>query len=169
MEKLAGLLSRERVLLELLLFKLVSLRQLLLAGEVRFLGWASEEVDRATIKVREVELMRMLASEEVAENLPLDRSQVTLRLIAEQAPEPWRTILTEHRQALLGLAGELEDAASAARRLAANGGVTVTATLDRLTGGHAPAAARPTVGAAVYGPGAQWEPTRIDARFTQTL
>src|ERR1700709_310769 len=116
MEKLAGLLSRERVLLELLLFKLVSLRQLLLAGEVRFLGWASEEVDRATTKVREIELRRVVATEERAPAA----AQVPLRRLPERSPEPWQTIFSEHRQALLGLAGELEEAASAARRLAAN-------------------------------------------------
>jgi len=41
-EELARLLSRERLLLELLLFKLVTLRQMLASGEVRFLAWASD-------------------------------------------------------------------------------------------------------------------------------
>jgi hypothetical protein len=168
MEKLAGLLSRERVLLELLLFKLVALRQLLLAGEVRFLGWASEEVDRATTKVREIELRRVLATEDLAESAGSNTS-LTLRDLAETAPEPWRTILSEHRSALLGLAAELEVAATAARRLAANGGVAVTSTLDRLTGGAAPAAAPRPVGAATYGPAARWEPAAVDARFSQRL
>src|SRR6185437_3976576 len=51
-EELARLLSRERLLLELLLFKLVTLRQLLASGEVRFLAWASDEMERAIDKVR---------------------------------------------------------------------------------------------------------------------
>lgn len=52
MEKLATLLGRERLLLELLTFKLVELRQLLAAGETRFLDWAAEEVDRALTGMR---------------------------------------------------------------------------------------------------------------------
>ena len=41
MEELARLLSVERRLLELLLFKLVEGRHLLAAGEARFLGYAA--------------------------------------------------------------------------------------------------------------------------------
>src|ERR1700759_245167 len=102
MEELAALLNRERMLLELLLFKLVSLRQLLLANEVRFLPWAAEEGDRATAKVREAELRRSLAVEGLSVSLhdgagqePASAvtapSQVTLRTLTESAPEPWRT------------------------------------------------------------------------------
>src|SRR3954452_3036011 len=65
-EELARLLSRERLLLELLLFKLVTLRQLLASGEVRFLSWASDEIERAIEKVRKAELARALAVSELA-------------------------------------------------------------------------------------------------------
>jgi hypothetical protein len=185
MEELAGLLNRERLLLELLLFKLVALRQLLIAGEVRFLPWASEEVDRATEKVREAELRRSVAVEGVvvaaAGNQPghvlgsTSPSAVTLRTLAESAAEPWRTIFTEHRRALLELASDLEDAVSATRRLAATAGAAVSATLDRLTG-SVPSGdtalpgspARPAT-AATYGPSAKWEPATAEARFTRTL
>jgi hypothetical protein len=181
MEELAGLLNRERMLLELLLFKLVSLRQLLLAGEVRFLPWAAEEVDRATTKVREAELRRSLAVEGLSVSLRDDAgrertnplatpSQVTLRTLAESAPEPWRTIFSEHRKAFLQVAADLEDAISATRRLALSGGAAISATLDRLTGavaGTAPAQRQPL--ASTYGPGARWEPPTAEARFSRTL
>lgn len=136
MEELAGLLSRERLLLELLLFKLVTLRQLLNAGEVRFLPWASEEVDRSTVKVREAELYRSLAAEALAPELQAAKSTagITLRTIAESSPEPWRTIFAEHRCALLELARDIEDARAASQRLAGAGAAAVTAILDRLTG-----------------------------------
>jgi hypothetical protein len=174
MEKLAGLLNRERMLLELLLFKLVSLRQLLVAGQVRFLPWAAEEVDRATAKVREIELRRTLAVDELQESFGSPSAPVTLRLLAENAPEPWRTIFAEHHKALFELAADLEEAAGAARRLASTGGASVTATLDRLTGAPEPAGRTPVgagaYGAAgTYGPGAQWEPAIPAARFTGTL
>lgn len=174
MEKLAGLLNRERVLLELLLFKLVSLRQLLIAGQVRFLPWAAEEVERATTKVREIELRRTIAVDEVNEAIGSAAEPVTLRLLAENAPEPWRTIFAEHHKALFDLAADLEEAAGAARRLAATGGASVTATLDRLTGSPEPSrgvpvAAGATYAPATYGPGARWEPAAAEARFTGTL
>ncbi|HSP36122.1 MAG TPA: hypothetical protein VLR26_00020 [Frankiaceae bacterium] len=172
MEELAGLLNRERLLLELLLFKLVSLRQLLLAGEVRFLPWAAKEVDRATTKVREAELRRALT----VEGLSISRQQetdaelkssvtapapMTLRTLAESAPEPWRTIFAEHRAAFLELAAALEDAISATRRLAISGGAAIGTTLDRLSGA-VPAQAGPSAGrsptASTHGPRDRCEP-----------
>ena len=54
MENLATLLQRERLLLELLVFKIKELRHLLLEGDARFLGWASEEVERAVEAFKEV-------------------------------------------------------------------------------------------------------------------
>jgi hypothetical protein len=170
MEELAGLLSRERMLLELLLFKLVSLRQLLVANEVRFLPWAAEEVDRATSKVREAELRRSLCVEEMAVSRAVGEGPVTLRVLADTAPEPWRTIFGEHRRAFLELATDLEAAVAATRRLARTGGDAVSATLDRLSGTVAePGRARATAGAGTYGPGAQWEPATAGPRFIQTL
>jgi hypothetical protein len=139
MEELAGLLNRERMLLELLLFKLVSLRQLLLASEVRFLPWAAEEVDRATAKVREAGLRRSLAVEDLSVRLGAEAaasiptpSPVRLDTLAESAPEPWRTIFAEHRHAFLELAARLEEAISATQRLARSGDAAVSATLDCL-------------------------------------
>src|SRR3954462_5245695 len=175
MEKLAGLLNRERVLLELLLFKLVSLRQLLVAGQVRFLPWAAEEVDRATTKVREIELRRTLAGEQLDESFGSPADPITLRVLAEQSPEPWRTIFAEHHKALFELASDLEEAAGAARRLAGAGGAAVTAPLAGLPGAPEPTS-RPPVGAGAtygsattYGPGARWDPAAPEARFTGTL
>jgi hypothetical protein len=193
MEDLAGLLSRERLLLELLLFKLVTLRQLLTAGEVRFLPWASEEVDRATAKVREAELSRSVAVDVLAaQQRALDpTTAVTLRSLADASPEPWRTIFAEHRRAFLELARDIEEALAAAKRLASVGGAAVTSTLDRLTGsapsnGHVAQTASDaaTDPAARYGaaaprqagapwaaddPRAAWAAAGNGARFTRTL
>jgi prephenate dehydrogenase len=181
MEELAALLNRERMLLELLLFKLVALRQLLLAGEVRFLPWAAEEVDRATTKVREAELRRSLAVEGLSLSLRDEAgdgrvsslsapSQVTLRTLAESAPEPWRTIFSAHRKSFLQLASDLEEAITTTRRLAVSGGAAIGATLDRLTGAVSSSTPAPrSPAASTYGPGARWEPTTAEPRFTRTL
>jgi hypothetical protein len=193
MEELAGLLSRERLLLELLLFKLVTLRQLLTAGEVRFLPWASEEVDRATAKVAEAELNRSAAVEVLAaeQRISDPTARTTLRTLADSAPEPWRTILAEHRRAFLELARDIEEALAASKRLAGAGGAAVTATLDRLTGsapsnGHVAQATADTATdpAARYGAAAPrqagapwaaddaraaWASAGDGARFSRTL
>jgi hypothetical protein len=166
MEKLAGLLGRERVLLELLLFKLVSLRQLLISGEVRFLMWASEEVDRAIEKVHEAESERSAQVEKLSGEWA---GPLTLRALAETSPEPWRTIFAEHRRVYLELTSDLEVAVTAARRVAATGGAAVTATLDRLAGADSGAVPRQSAASATYGPGARWEPVAVGPRFIQTL
>jgi hypothetical protein len=58
-EALVELLGKERLLLELLAYRLVELRSLLVttgAPDGRFLGWAAEEVEDATAAVRTAEL-----------------------------------------------------------------------------------------------------------------
>ena len=57
MDELATVLRRERWLLSVLLFRLTEMRHLLAANDSRFLGWASTEVEEATTRVREAELM----------------------------------------------------------------------------------------------------------------
>src|SRR5205814_9128726 len=66
MDELARLLSHERRLLELLLFKLVEGRHLLAAGEGRFLPYAATEVERAMERVQEAELRRSLLIHQLA-------------------------------------------------------------------------------------------------------
>jgi hypothetical protein len=165
-EELARLLSRERLLLELLLFKLVTLRQLLGAGEARFLNWGSEELERATDKVRKAELARALAVSDLAAASSRDEASCSLSALAESAPEPWRSIFSDHKQGFARLSAEIADALAATRRLAASGSAGVTAMLERLAG---PAPEPQFAGAATYGPGAQWETAAPAPRWSQTL
>jgi hypothetical protein len=165
-EELARLLSRERLLLELLLFKLVSLRHLVAAGEVRFLNWGSDELERAIDKLRKAELARALAVSELASVTGRSEDDCTLTRLAETAPEPWRSIFADHRQGFGRLTAEITDSLAATRRLAATGSSAVTAMLDRLAG---PAPEPQFAGASTYGPGAQWEPTASKPRWSQTL
>jgi hypothetical protein len=165
-EELARLLSRERLLLELLLFKLVSLRQLLASGEVRFIGWASDEVERAIEKVRKAELARALAVSELAASTGRSDVEFTLARLVESAPEPWASIFADHRQGFGRLSAEINEALAATRRLANSGSAAVSEMLDRLSGG----VAEPQfAGAATYGPGAQWDVAAPSARWSTRL
>ena len=127
MQALAQLLTRERVLVELLVFKLVELRQLLLAGETRFLPWASEEVDRATQAVRGVELERALLVTELgaARGLP----EPSLTALLDDAPDPWRGLLQSDHEALRRSAGEVVDLLAVTRRLADAGARSIAESL----------------------------------------
>jgi hypothetical protein len=116
MEALAKLLGRERLLVELLVFKLVEMRQLLLAGETRFLDWASEEVERATSAVRVTEVERALLLSGLAESRGLVEPSLS-ELIAD-CPEPWRTLLDDDHRALRSSAAEVADLLQSTRRLA---------------------------------------------------
>ena len=165
-EELARLLSRERLLLELLLFKLVTLRQLLTGGEARFLNWASDELERAIDKVRKAELARALAVSELAAATGRDELDCSLPALAENSPEPWRSIFSDHKQGFARLSAEITDALSATRRLAASGSAAVTAMLERLAG---PAPEPQFAGASTYGPGARWDATAPAPRWSQTL
>jgi hypothetical protein len=116
MEALVTLLTRERLLVELLVFKLVSLRQLLLAGETRFLPWASEEVDRATTSVRDAELERAVLVLSLGAERGLD--EPTLTDLVGDAPDPWRGLLEQCQGELRGHAREVQELLQVTRRLA---------------------------------------------------
>ncbi len=86
MEALTSLLTRERLLAELVVFKLLELRGLLQAGEARFLGWAAEEVERATTSLREAELQRAALVADLAEQRGLPGPDVPLSALLSDTP-----------------------------------------------------------------------------------
>ena len=129
MEKLARLLSVERRLLELLLFELVEGRHLLAAGEVRFLPYAADEVDRAMVGVQEVELLRSMAVADLARDLDVPEEKLTLSSLSHDSMEPYRTLFADHLMSLHELAAEIEDVTRQNRRLA---GPWVFSVLTRL-------------------------------------
>lgn len=116
MDELADILGRERLLLELLVYRLVELRQLLVAGEGRFLNWAADEVSRTLRTLRQCEMRRaiLVSSYTEVHSLP---DEIDLATLAELADEPWRTILTEHGDELRALAREADEHCAAIRRL----------------------------------------------------
>lgn len=166
MQELADVLGRERLLTELMLFKVVTLRQLLLAGEVRFLSWAAEEVQRTESRLRAIELQRSLEVSRVVEELDLAPETVTLDVLVRAADEPWRSVLAEHRRQLVVLHAELMDAARAVRRLAHEGSDAVAALMERLddVGGHGMSTSD---GATTYDAHAEWsQPQRAGAGWS---
>jgi len=141
MEALVAHLTRERVLVELLVFKLVTLRQLLLAGETRFLPWASEEVERATEIVRGAEVERAV----ITAGLGADRGllDTSLSELVADAPDPWRGLLEEAHTAMRQHAQEIQDLLQMTRRLAEVG----VRSLSEAMGSPQPEPAGPTYGA----------------------
>lgn len=138
MDNLALLLQRERLLLELLVFKIIVLRHLLADGDVRFLGWAAEEVERAVEAVRLAELERAIVLEESARGVvPAQQrgadveTDLLERLIAA-APEPWQSILGQHRDALDSLSHEVADGLVVVRRLSEAGSDAIAALFSQL-------------------------------------
>lgn len=164
MDALAALLTRERLLLELVVFKLVELRQLLLAGETRFLGWAGEEVERAAAAVRATELERSVLVAGLADDRALAPDALTLPALVDGAPEPWRTLLAESQASLRASAAEVSDLLAATRRLAEAGSRSLAETLRRLDGAPVPEPAATT-----YGPGARWDTPAPAPRVAQRL
>lgn len=145
MEALARLLTRERLLVELLVFKLVEMRQLLLAGETRFLGWASEEVERATSAVRTTEVERAVLVHSLGEQRGI--GEPTLRELIEDAPEPWRNLLAADFEALSASAREVSELITVTRRLAEAGSRSIADSLGTVP-------SRGYAAAGVYGPAA---------------
>ncbi|MDX6207907.1 MAG: hypothetical protein QOE24_298 [Frankiales bacterium] len=133
-ELLVDLLGRERTLLDVLVYRLVELRALLVSGEGRFLAWAAEEVEDATAAVRAAELNRALLVAQMAQADGLLEETLTLAALVETAEPPWRALLEDHRTALTRLAAEVDDHASAVRRLARTTTDSVAALLAQVGG-----------------------------------
>lgn len=131
MEKVAALLTRERLLAELVVFKLLEMRQLLLAGEARFLPWAAEEVERATAALRAAELERAVLVAHVAAELGLPDLEPPLSALTERFDEPWRTVVVEAADGLRAAVREAEEHAAANRALADAGSRRVDELLQR--------------------------------------
>ena len=126
MDALAALLTRERLLVELVVFKLVELRQVLLAGETRFLGWAAEEVERATAGVRQAEIERAVLTAQIATERGLG-DDATLTTLIDDAAGPWRTVLVDAQTALRASATEVTELLQETRRLSEAGTRTLEA------------------------------------------
>jgi FlgN protein len=134
LEALADVLWAERHLMEYLLFKLVTAKLLLTAGERRFVPRAMDEVERVLERLHEVERRREAALVPVALELDAAADDLTLATLSTRAPEPMATVFRDLHQGLMKLADEIEETSATNRRLANAGLNQVRSTLDNLTG-----------------------------------
>lgn len=132
MQELANVLGRERVQLEFLLFKTVELRQLMGAGEDRFLRWAAEEMLRAGQQLRITGLARSRQLQKLACALVAESADLTLTVMAQRTPEPWRTIFADHDANFRRLVAEIEAAINVAYAVADASGHSVVDVFDEV-------------------------------------
>jgi flagellar biosynthesis/type III secretory pathway chaperone len=134
MQELSSVLWRERELLDMLLFKLEEEQLLLAAGRTRWLPHAAREVEAILENVREAELLRAVVADAAAEELGLS-SNPSLRVLAEAADEPWRTILMDHRDAFAAVAAQVRELADSNKELLTTGAQAAQATLLSMSDG----------------------------------
>ena len=120
MEKLSQILWRERELLETLLFKLEEEQMVLAGGRTRWLTRAAREVENVLDTIRETEILRAVAAEEVAAELGLTANP-SLRALADAVAEPWHTLLLDHHEAFTAATREIGALADANRELITSG------------------------------------------------
>jgi hypothetical protein len=119
-DELVGVLRREQRLLDLLLFRLVAIRHLLVAGDVRFLSRAAAEIRIALDRVRETEVLRAVLTERLSRSSGLDEA-CTLRHMAQWRPAPYGLIYDDLRDALDAAFREAIDVSSSVQALASAG------------------------------------------------
>lgn len=131
-DAVSSALWAQRDALEDLLFRLVSEQLVLTSGSNRWLARADDEVRAAIEALRGGEVLRAIEVDELNRLLRLD-PQASLADIAAAAPEPWATLLAEHRAALRGLVFEVQSVADENRRLLSSGAKAVAETLAELS------------------------------------
>ena len=136
MEKLSQILWRERELLETLLFKLEEEQMVLAGGRTRWLARAAREVENVLDTIRETEILRAVAAEEVAAELGL-AANPSLRALADAVAEPWHTLLLDHHEAFTTVTREIGALADANRELITTGYRSARETLMTLGEGTA--------------------------------
>ena len=134
MEKLSQILMRERELLDTLLFKLEVEQMVLASGRTRWLMRAARDVENVLATIRETEILRSVAADQVAASIGL-QSNPSLRALAESVEEPWRTIYSEHHEAFVSVTGEIAALAETNRDLITAGYRSARETLMSLDGG----------------------------------
>ena len=132
MEELADVLGRERVQIEFLLFKILELQHLLRSGDIRFLRWAADEVNRAGERLRMTQLLRIRLVNQLGREAGIDPHHVTLTSLAERAREPWCTIFADYSTGVRLLAGEVDAVSRVTRTLADASGHSVADLLEQM-------------------------------------
>ncbi len=100
-------LWQERELLELLIFKLEEQRLLLESGGMRWIHYASREIDQVLGRLRESGLGRDVEVAAVAREWGAPAAATLADLIQAAPTDAWREVFTDHRDALNGLMAEV--------------------------------------------------------------
>jgi hypothetical protein len=125
---LAAVLWRQRELLERLAYKLECERLLMTTGRTRWLASATTEVEILTDELGIIEMQRGAVADGVCRELGIEVG-ASLEELATAASPPWTAMLLDHRDALVGITGELSALAEATRQITATGLQAVEATL----------------------------------------
>jgi len=128
MEDLSSVLWRERELLETLAYKLEVEQLVLSASRTHWLAAAAREVETVLESIRDLEVLRAVEVDAVAEELGLDPNP-SLREIAEASDEPWRSIWLDHREAFTTVAAQITRLSESNRDLLTAGYQAAQATL----------------------------------------
>jgi hypothetical protein len=150
MEELIRVLTEERNLLEVLVYRLETLRHFLTLDRPRSVEWASLEVDQASDLLRAAESRRNAAATRAGRDLGLVHPYPSLRELSS-IDGPYRTTLEALRQEFLALTAQVEDLFDAVRRTVAIGFNHVNQAIGAMTG--APAGVGAGSGT-LYGPDA---------------
>jgi hypothetical protein len=129
---LTDVLWREREVLEGLLYKLTVQRMVLTSGEDRWLARADAEVRDAVEGLQDFEVLRAAEVDLLVRHYGLP-ANVSLRELAETAPEPWPTVLFDHREVLRTLTFEIDAVSAHNRRLLQAGERATREALDQIT------------------------------------
>jgi hypothetical protein len=131
---LTDVLWRQREVLEELLYTLTTQQLILRGGDSRWLARADSDVRSAIEAVQDFEVLRAAEVDLLVRHygLPAD---VSLRGLAESAPEPWPTVLLDHREVLRTLTFEIDAVAADNRRLLQAGERATREALDTITTG----------------------------------
>lgn len=147
--ELHELLSRERLLLDRLMYKVVCLRTLALGGHARYIAWASDEVDHAAQAVAEAELRRdaLYTAIAAAHGLP---EQFSFDAIIPLTSEPMTSMMATLRKEMSSLVTELRHHLQVTRDAAADGLTSAREVQARLAGVDLTAAAPAAPGGGVH-------------------
>jgi hypothetical protein len=159
MEELIRVLTEERGLLEVLVYRLETLRHFLTIDRPRSVEWASMEVDQASDLLRAAEHRRNAAAARAGRDAGLVHAYPSLRELAS-LDGPYRSTLEALRHDFLTLTEQVEDLFAAVRKTVAQGYHHVNKALG-------PAMATPQAGT-LYGPDAQ-VPRAVASRFEGVL
>jgi hypothetical protein len=117
-EQLAEAIGHARKLLDLVLFKLISTRLLIAAGQTRWITDAAAEVAAAVGAFQAASADWRDRAATVAATYGVTPDEVTIPWLAAEAPEPWRTMFVSHEEALRQLGGEIARVAAENREMA---------------------------------------------------